>query len=130
MGVVSTDVTADAVASDGRAKPSLVFFYSSLSGHCRRVEGFLAQVLQRRRNHDTFKLYRVDDRERPDLLERFGVEAVPTVGERFDPHIHEAVTTEETDEVEPDTVTQEMQRGYRLGDKLLRLAMVKVATRG
>ncbi len=60
-------------------------------------------------------------------LESMGVEVVPTVGERFDPHVHEAVATEESDEFEPDTVMQEMQRGYRLGDKLLRPAMVKVA---
>lgn len=63
------------------------------------------------------------------VLESLGIEVVPTVGERFDPHVHEAVATEETDAHEPDTVTQEMQRGYRLGDKLLRPAMVKVATR-
>ena len=60
-------------------------------------------------------------------LESMGVEVVPTVGERFDPHVHEAVATEESGEFEPDTVMQEMQRGYRLGDKLLRPAMVKVA---
>jgi molecular chaperone GrpE len=60
-------------------------------------------------------------------LEALGVEVVPTVGERFDPHVHEAVATEETQEFEPDTVMQEMQRGYRLGDRLLRPAMVKVA---
>jgi molecular chaperone GrpE len=64
------------------------------------------------------------------VLESLGVEVIPTVGELFDPHIHEAVTTEATAEVEPDTITQEMQRGYRLGDKLLRPAMVKVATKG
>jgi molecular chaperone GrpE len=63
------------------------------------------------------------------VLEGLGVEVVPTVGERFDPHVHEAVATEATDAAEPDTVTQEMQRGYRLGDKLLRPAMVKVATK-
>src|ERR1700757_3152934 len=60
-------------------KPGLVFFYSPVSGSCRRVEGFLAQVLQRRRNHGTFKLYRVDERERPDLVERFGVSTTPTL---------------------------------------------------
>jgi hypothetical protein len=37
-------------------KPGLVFFHSSVSGRCRRVEGFLAQVLQRRRNHDRFRV--------------------------------------------------------------------------
>jgi thioredoxin-like negative regulator of GroEL len=60
-------------------QPSLVFFHSSLSGHCRRVEGFLAQVLQRRRNHATFRVVRVSEEERPDLLERFKVETVPTL---------------------------------------------------
>lgn len=61
------------------------------------------------------------------VLEGLGVEPVPTVGEKFDPHIHEAVVTEETDEYEPDTVMEEMRRGYRLGDKLIRPAMVKVS---
>jgi len=60
-------------------QPRLVFFYSSLSGHCRRVEGFLAQVLQRRRNHGTFQVVRVAEEERPDLLERFRIETVPTL---------------------------------------------------
>jgi thioredoxin-like negative regulator of GroEL len=63
----------------GPQKPGLVFFHSSLSGHCRRVEGFLAQVLQRRRNHETFKLYRVDDQQRPDLIERFEIGNLPTL---------------------------------------------------
>jgi thioredoxin-like negative regulator of GroEL len=66
-------------APQAQTPPGLVFFHSSLSGQCRRVEGFLAQVLQRRRNHGTFRLYRVDERQRPDLVERFGVESVPTL---------------------------------------------------
>jgi thioredoxin-like negative regulator of GroEL len=61
------------------SKPGLVFFYSSRSGACRRAEGFLAQVLQRRKNHDTFRLYRVDEHSRPDLVERFGVDRMPTL---------------------------------------------------
>jgi thioredoxin-like negative regulator of GroEL len=69
------------IAADGvqAPQPGLVFFYSSLSGHCRRVEGFLAQVLQRRRNHETFRLYRVDEEQRPDLIERFEVGSLPTL---------------------------------------------------
>lgn len=63
------------------------------------------------------------------VLEKLGVQPVATVGRPFDPHVHEAIATEETDEFEPDTVTQEIVRGYRLGDKLLRPAMVKVATK-
>ena len=60
-------------------RPRLVFFYSPLSGRCRRVEGFIAQVLQRRRNHDTFDLVRVSVDRRPDLAEKFRVETVPTI---------------------------------------------------
>jgi thioredoxin-like negative regulator of GroEL len=59
--------------------PRLVFFHSALSGNCRRVEGFLAQVLQRRRNHVTFNVVRVAEEERPDLLEHFRIETVPTL---------------------------------------------------
>jgi thioredoxin-like negative regulator of GroEL len=60
-------------------RPRLVFFYSPLSGRCRRVEGFIAQVLQRRRNHDTFDLVRVSVDRRPDLAEKFRIEHVPTI---------------------------------------------------
>ena len=64
---------------DESFQPRLVFFYSQVSGACRRAEGFLAQVLQRRRNHGTFRLYRVEQAERPDLVERFGVTTMPTL---------------------------------------------------
>jgi len=60
-------------------KPGLVFFHSSVSGRSRRVEGFLAQVLQRRRNHDTFRFYSVASEERPDLVRSFAVDALPTL---------------------------------------------------
>ncbi len=59
-------------------RPRLIFFHSSVDGRCRKTEGFLAQVLQRRRNHDTFDLIRVAVDERPELAERFGIDAVPT----------------------------------------------------
>lgn len=61
------------------AAPRLVFFHSTRSGPSRRVEGFLAQVLQRRGNHRTFRLLRVATEERPDLIARFAIEAVPTL---------------------------------------------------
>ena len=67
-------------ATTARAeRPRLVFFYSPLSGRCRRVEGFLAQVLQRRHNHDTFEVVRVPVDKRPDLARRFRIDALPTV---------------------------------------------------
>jgi thioredoxin-like negative regulator of GroEL len=60
-------------------RPRLVFFTSGTSGRCRRVDAFVAQVLQRRRNHETFTLFRVDADDRPDLAERFRVGELPTL---------------------------------------------------
>jgi molecular chaperone GrpE len=64
-----------------------------------------------------------------DVLESLGIQPIAAVGERFDPHVHEAVVTEPSDKFEPDTVSEEIVRGYRIGDRLLRPAMVKVASR-
>jgi len=96
-------------------------------------------------------LERIIDKERPDallptlggqtglnlaialdeagVLDAFGVKPIEAVGEPFDPHLHEAVVTEATDEYEPDTVVQEIRTGYKIGDKLIRPALVKVSTR-
>lgn len=63
------------------------------------------------------------------VLEALGVKPIAAVGAPFDPHIHEAVVSESTDEYEPDTVMQEIIRGYRLGEKLIRPALVKVAVK-
>ena len=61
------------------ARPLLLFFYSDRSGRCRRAEGFLAQVLQRRQNHETFRVHRVSGEERGDLLDRFRIDRLPTL---------------------------------------------------
>jgi thioredoxin-like negative regulator of GroEL len=61
------------------ALPQLVFFYSPRSGQSRRAEGYLAQVLQRRHNHETFSLVRVDVDEHPNLVERFEITSTPTL---------------------------------------------------
>jgi hypothetical protein len=57
----------------------LVLFRSDKSGRCRRVEGFIAQVLQRRHNHDTFAVVPVSQERQPDLFQRFGIDKVPTL---------------------------------------------------
>ena len=49
------------------------------------------------------------------------------IGEPFDPHLHEAAATEETDEFEPDTISGEMLKGYRIGDRVVRHSIVRVA---
>lgn len=63
------------------------------------------------------------------LLDALGVKPILAEGEPFNPHLHEAVVTEPSDEHEPDTVIQEIVRGFTLGDKLLRPSLVKVASR-
>ena len=55
-----------------------------------------------------------------------GVEAIQSVGEQFNPELHEAVDTEETDSEMDGIVTEEYSRGFRMGDRLLRPARVKV----
>jgi thioredoxin-like negative regulator of GroEL len=74
---VSASAVSRSEAQDER--PLLVFFYEERSGGSRRVDGYLAQVLQRNRNHDTFRLHRVELSQRPDLARRFGVAEAPTL---------------------------------------------------
>jgi molecular chaperone GrpE len=62
-----------------------------------------------------------------DIAERIGIVRVPSIGERFDPALHDAVQQVETDAHPPGTVLAEVVPGYRLGDKLVRAALVVVA---
>jgi molecular chaperone GrpE len=62
-----------------------------------------------------------------DLLSTQSVSSFNTVGEQFDPAVHEAVGAVENGEYSPGTVADEVQRGYRFGDELLRPARVRVA---
>ncbi|MFQ6078481.1 MAG: nucleotide exchange factor GrpE, partial [Thermodesulfobacteriota bacterium] len=61
------------------------------------------------------------------VLEKFGVTPVPSVGEPFDPSKHEAMMQVESTDHEPNTVVTELQKGYFLNDRLIRPAMVSVA---
>jgi len=61
-------------------------------------------------------------------LERYNVKPIVARGEPFDPKIHEAISRVETADVAPGAVAVELQRGYRIGDRLLRPAMVSVAS--
>lgn len=66
-------------------------------------------------------------RQLEETLVSMGLEEIPALGEVFDPEIHHAVMREDADGVEPETVTEVFQKGYRLGNRVLRPAMVKVA---
>jgi molecular chaperone GrpE len=62
-----------------------------------------------------------------DALTKLGVRPIPAKGQRFDPHVHEAIEMVDTSEVPDHQVIDELQRGYKLKDRLLRPAMVRVA---
>ena len=61
------------------------------------------------------------------VLRESGVEPVDAMGQPFDPNLHDALSQEETTEVEEGTVVQQVQRGYKLNDRLVRPARVVVA---
>ena len=62
-----------------------------------------------------------------DTLAKAGLRPIPAKGEPFDPHLHEAIEMVDTDEANDHEVLEELQRGYKLKDRLLRPAMVRVA---
>ena len=63
----------------------------------------------------------------PDVLSKLGVESYGEVGETFDPNIHNAVMHEDNPEKGENEITAVFQQGYRMGDKVIRYAMVTVA---
>src|ERR1700733_429637 len=62
-----------------------------------------------------------------DALQKLGLRAIPAKGEPFDPHLHEAIEMVETSDSDDHQIIEELQRGYKLKDRLLRPSMVKVA---
>jgi molecular chaperone GrpE len=68
-------------------------------------------------------------RKLEEALGTHGLEPIDAVGSRFDPKLHEAIGHEESEEHPEDTVVSELRRGYRVHDRVLRPALVKVARR-
>ena len=64
-----------------------------------------------------------------ETLKKVGLEPIETAGQKFDPHLHQAVERVETKDAEDGTILGEFQRGYNFKGKLLRPSMVKVAVR-
>lgn len=61
------------------------------------------------------------------MLDDMNIQVISSVGEPFDPNYHEALTQEPSDEYESGVVVREVRRGYRLGDRVIRPALVSVA---
>ena len=66
-------------------------------------------------------------RQFEDILKSLSIEVIPSVGEQFDPEVHNAVMHVEDEESDANTIVEEFQKGYKMGDKVLRHSMVKVA---
>lgn len=64
-----------------------------------------------------------------DALKGFGVTPIESEGKRFDPNLHQAVSQEESEQFEDNTVSRELQKGYVLNERLLRPSMVVVSKR-
>ena len=62
-----------------------------------------------------------------DILTKLGVTPIDALGQKFDPTLHNAVMHEEDAEKGENEIVQELQKGFKLGDKVIRFAMVKVA---
>ena len=65
-----------------------------------------------------------------DTLARFGLKPIEAKGKKFDPNFHQAVSTQASNEIEENTVIDEMRKGYTLNGRLLRPAMVSVSVKG
>lgn len=76
------------------------------------------------------KSYQSVYKQMVECLKQIGVSPMRPEGEQFDPNLHEALLSEPTDEHEEGTIIQELERGYTLGDRVLRHAKVKVAAPG
>lgn len=91
------------------------------------VERAFTVVPEDQANSEWVNGFRLIQRKLNALLESEGVKPIPAEGEMFDPVVHYAVTHEESDGYREGQIIAELARGYRLGDKVLRPTMVRVA---
>ncbi len=87
----------------------------------------LASVKHTKESDAILEGIRIVQKELHAILKDYGVEAIKGVGEKFDPHLHEAIAVVQTDEYQEDTVVEEVQKGYTLNGRLIRPSIVKVS---
>jgi molecular chaperone GrpE len=63
-----------------------------------------------------------------ETLRQLQVVAVPTIGQQFDPRVHEALGSVERDDLPDHSVAEEIRKGYRIRERLLRPAMVRIVS--
>ncbi|MGB3267931.1 MAG: nucleotide exchange factor GrpE [Microcoleus sp.] len=112
-----------------------------LQARCDTIKSILPAIdnFERARSHikpqndgemNIHKSYQSVYKHMVDSLKQIGVSPMRPEGEQFDPNFHEALLSEPSDEHEEGTIIQELERGYILGDRVLRHAKVKVAAPG
>src|SRR5690242_13057783 len=94
------------------------------------LDSFELALRNAKTDEQTLRGFELIYKQMLDTMGRFGLKPIEAKGKSFDPHYHQAVSTTPTDEVEENTVLEEMRKGYLLNGRLLRPAMVSVATKG
>ena len=94
------------------------------------LDSFELALRNAKTDEQTLRGFELIHKQLLDTMGRFGLKPIEAKGKIFDPHYHQAVSTTPTDEVEENTVLEEMRKGYLLNGRLLRPAMVSVATKG
>ncbi len=87
----------------------------------------LDRALEAHAGDENFHGIELINKQFHDTLAKLGLRPIPAAGEPFDPYLHQAVEMVDTSDVPDHTVLEELQRGYKLKDRLLRPAMVRVA---
>jgi len=90
----------------------------------------LASVKHTKESDALIEGIRIVQRELHAILNDYGVKAIKSIGEKFDPHYHEAIAVVESDKYPEDTVVEEIQAGYTLNGRLIRPSIVKVCKKG
>jgi molecular chaperone GrpE len=91
------------------------------------VDSFDAALASGNSGADIVNGVQLINRQFHDVLSKLGLQPIEAAGQGFDPNLHQAVQMVDTDEYEDHEVIDELQRGYKLKDRLLRPAMVRVA---
>jgi molecular chaperone GrpE len=112
--------------SDSR-QYAITAFAGDLLEALDNMERAVAQAGDERRDDPLLLGVRMVADQLQKALKKHGVEAVEALGKPFDPNFHNAVAEDAVEGAAPGTVTAELMKGYRIGDRLLRPAMVKVA---
>jgi len=93
------------------------------------LDSFELAIRNAKADDQTLRGFELIYKQLLDTMGRFGLKAIEVKGEKFDPNFHQAVATTPTDDVEENTIIEELRKGYLLNGRLLRPAMVNVATR-